>query len=235
MLLFPTYIYIYKFARLHTPPPSSTGLSGILYQSNQNGFNDPIGNKNIICTMMKYRETIYIHHTPLNTSCREVNPVFPLVLPLESGFFGYVLLFLSCFTSLLVLKPISSSCLSMSWASGISFIMTFLGYPVGFSFFYVDIFKNYFPYHGKAAFHDCGSCEHNFTLCFKAFSSPCLSVTWESLFHYCILYLGIFSCVCLFYIYVLIAYSRILIARTSMARLPWLIQTRFRVPRKFFR
>ena len=145
-----------KFARLHTPPPSSTDLSGILYQSNQNGFNDPNGNKNIICTMMKYRETIYDHHTPLNTSCREVNPVFPLVLPLASciwsaAFLGYVLLFLSYFTSLLVLKPISSSYLSMSWASGISFIMTFLGYPVGFSVFYVDIFKNYFslPWKGS--------------------------------------------------------------------------------------
>ena len=30
-------------------------------------------------------------------------------------------------------------------------------------------------------------------------------------------------------------YSRTSIARTPMARLPWLIQTRFRVPTKFFR
>ena len=30
-------------------------------------------------------------------------------------------------------------------------------------------------------------------------------------------------------------YSRTSMARTPMARLPWLIQTRFRVPMKFFR
>ena len=42
------------------------------FQSTKNGLNDPKGNKNIICAMVKYGETFYGRLTIFNTNCSGV-------------------------------------------------------------------------------------------------------------------------------------------------------------------
>ena len=39
------------------------------FQSNQNGLNNTKGNKNIICTVVKYGKTFYDRNMAPNTSC----------------------------------------------------------------------------------------------------------------------------------------------------------------------
>ena len=46
--------------------PPKTGISGIDFRNNLNGLNNPKGNKNTICIMVKYGETCY-HHKALLT------------------------------------------------------------------------------------------------------------------------------------------------------------------------
>ena len=41
------------------------------FRSNQNGLSDPKGNKNIICTMVKYGESFYGHHRAYDISSSE--------------------------------------------------------------------------------------------------------------------------------------------------------------------
>ena len=60
-----------KFLHMEQCSSLATTSAVLDSQSNQNGFSDHKGNKNIICTMMKYGETFYGRHTALNTSCSE--------------------------------------------------------------------------------------------------------------------------------------------------------------------
>ena len=51
--------------------PLALAKSAFDFQSNQNGLFDPKQNENIICAMMKYRETFNGRHMALNTNCSE--------------------------------------------------------------------------------------------------------------------------------------------------------------------